>query len=244
MMEKVALTKLVHFLSKNQNPYSVLRNVSKTSSSSSSFLRPLYTSSSSGLCSEATAPSSVSPTAGFPTSRPTEILFNSLCDDGKIVTIDSLLKAITRTGLRQNDPRLRESIHNIMQIQNTHDMKQFELDHDTFKEVIQDNVSLINRALRGQFVLPEFGDFIAGIDDLYWKQKTNIRGKVADYIPQLARANPDYWGVSVCTVDGQRHSVGDVNVPFCLQVGRSSDRSDVSFVLASSRELHDVDVSE
>ena len=205
------MTKLFSFIIKHPNNGFVSVSLPLRSRAST---RCLYTSSR--------RPSEPSPldnadANSFVPSRPTEILFNSLCDDGKIVTIDSLLKAITRTGLRQNDPRLRESMQNIMQIQNTHDLKQFELDHDTFKDVIQDNVSLINRALRGQFVLPEFADFVKEIDDMYWKQKTNIRGKVADYIPQLARANPDHWGVSICTVDGQRHSVGDVNVPFCLQ---------------------------
>ena len=34
---------------------------------------------------------------------------------------------------------------------------------------------------------------------------------------KLSRFDPDKWGVSVCTVDGQRFTLGDVNEPFTIQ---------------------------
>lgn len=83
--------------------------------------------------------------------------------------------------------------------------------------VILPNIVLISKAFRHQFVVPDFLNFTKDIEDIYWKCKSNVDGKVASYIPQLARMNPEYWGVSVCTIDGQRFSIGDVNVPFTLQ---------------------------
>ena len=42
-------------------------------------------------------------------------------------------------------------------------------------------------------------------------------GKVADYIPELARVAPDRFGMAIVTLDGQSHSVGDVHERFSIQ---------------------------
>ncbi|MEU8927715.1 glutaminase [Kitasatospora sp. NPDC048545] len=46
---------------------------------------------------------------------------------------------------------------------------------------------------------------------------TTGRGKVADYIPALATADPESFGMAVATVDGELHGVGDWEQPFSVQ---------------------------
>src|SRR6266702_363405 len=42
-------------------------------------------------------------------------------------------------------------------------------------------------------------------------------GTVADYIPELGKANPAYFGISLATLDGHVYEVGDSRVPFTIQ---------------------------
>nr|CAD7409521.1 unnamed protein product [Timema cristinae] len=83
--------------------------------------------------------------------------------------------------------------------------------------IISPNVRLISQAFTNQLIVPDFTEFCDQIKMFYDKCKTNQDGKVASYIPQLAKMTPSYWGVSVCTIDGQRCSFGDTNIPFTLQ---------------------------
>lgn len=43
------------------------------------------------------------------------------------------------------------------------------------------------------------------------------RGRVADYIPQLAEVDPQCFGLAVVELDGTEHVVGDVDTPFPIQ---------------------------
>uniref|UniRef100_A0A673Z0Z4 glutaminase n=1 Tax=Salmo trutta TaxID=8032 RepID=A0A673Z0Z4_SALTR len=76
---------------------------------------------------------------------------------------------------------------------------------------------LLIQAFRKKFIIPEFDSFVTKIDQIYDTVQKNHDGHVAVYIPHLAKFSPDLWGVSLCTVDGQRHSVGESKQPFCLQ---------------------------
>src|SRR5712691_4222539 len=42
-------------------------------------------------------------------------------------------------------------------------------------------------------------------------------GAVADYIPELGKADPDRFGISLATIDGHVYEVGDTKIPFTVQ---------------------------
>jgi glutaminase len=42
-------------------------------------------------------------------------------------------------------------------------------------------------------------------------------GKVADYIPELAKVDPKQFGIAVATVDGRIYTAGDAAAPFSIQ---------------------------
>jgi glutaminase len=47
--------------------------------------------------------------------------------------------------------------------------------------------------------------------------RSDDSGAVADYIPELKRANPAHFGIGLVTIDGHIYEVGDSAVPFTIQ---------------------------
>ncbi len=60
-------------------------------------------------------------------------------------------------------------------------------------------------------------DWQSALDSLYLEFKELKEGKVADYIPELAKADPNFFGLAVVTVDGQVFTAGDWDEAFTIQ---------------------------
>ncbi|XP_017106275.1 glutaminase liver isoform, mitochondrial isoform X7 [Drosophila bipectinata] len=153
-----------------------------------------------------------------------DVLFDMFAsEETGLISMGKFLAGLKTTGIRRNDPRVRELMDNLKKV---HKLNNYEtgssaetqhLNRETFKAVVAPNIVLIAKAFRQQFIIPDFSSFVKDIEEIYCRCKSNTLGKLADYIPQLARYSPDFWGVSICTVDGQRYSIGDVEEPFTLQ---------------------------
>src|SRR5947209_4741847 len=61
---------------------------------------------------------------------------------------------------------------------------------------------------------PPLQQFLEGC---YQRFRTDNSGAVADYIPELKRANPENFGVSAVTIDGHVYEAGDSQVLFTIQ---------------------------
>ncbi|MCO5168195.1 MAG: glutaminase A [Planctomycetes bacterium] len=69
------------------------------------------------------------------------------------------------------------------------------------------------------------------LEALHERHRDLADGRLADYIPELARADPSWFGVAVATVDGRVLAVGDHARPFTIQ--------SISKVLAHGLALED-----
>ncbi|WP_086541085.1 glutaminase [Algoriphagus antarcticus] len=61
-------------------------------------------------------------------------------------------------------------------------------------------------------------DYQELIEEVYHEvQAENLKGKVADYIPEIASVNPNQFGIALVDLKGNVYGVGDHQVPFSIQ---------------------------
>src|SRR6516162_9152325 len=159
----------------------------------------------------------------------TDTIYRSLFDsfnqdkDARISPLE-VLSRLERSGLQPGDPRIAEALTGLAGA----DGGSRQISFAQFKAIAQHNSSLIRRAVEGDLAVPDFATLTVDITRMYNELLPVKSGAVADYIPQLKRVDSEQLAIAVCTVDGQRFSVGDADVAFCLQ----SVSKTVSYCLA------------
>ena len=143
-----------------------------------------------------------------------KLLFDSLLDEGRTtLELNHLINQLKKNGILQDDPRLKSFFSKL----ESHSPDKNEINIDIFRDTTKECFSLMKDALSGELVLPNFDKFTKELEVIFGKVKKNTGGKVADYIPQLKKVPAEKFGVSVCTIDGQRWSMGDSKEFFSIQ---------------------------
>ncbi|MCV7421519.1 glutaminase A [Mycobacterium yunnanensis] len=78
-----------------------------------------------------------------------------------------------------------------------------------------DSRDVEQRAYTG--LLPEWSEVESLVEAAHRRYEADASGVVADYIPVLAQANPDWFAVSVVETNGEAHCAGDADVEFSIQ---------------------------
>lgn len=136
-------------------------------------------------------------------------LFKAFAKDGK-VSKRVIFDAFASGGILDDDKRLTKLFSYLRKAPP-------ELSQDEFAAMVEFSPALVEQVLTRQMTIPQFTDFTNIIEEIYNEVEQNRGGKLANYIPQLERVDPEKFAVSVCTVDGQRFHLGDADDNFCVQ---------------------------
>ena len=140
------------------------------------------------------------------------LIFSSfLEDDSETIQISSVIQKLLKMGFLEDDPRLSQVIHELQSFRSKI------MNYEDFKQCIGKHICILRKILKHELIIPDFESFSGNIESIYEETKDDNWGAPAAYIPQLKRVNPEQYGVSVCTIDGQRYNIGDTKVDFSVQ---------------------------
>jgi glutaminase len=143
-------------------------------------------------------------------------LFESLDTDrdGRIYAWE-LLAPLGQAGIQPSDPRLKPVIDGLTDLTRP----PVPIDYDRFTEITQYGDGVVERALQGELAVStaEFAELRRGVERIYADLEDNREGEVAQYIPTLKNADPERFGIAICTADGQLFEIGDTRYEFSVQ---------------------------
>ncbi len=161
-------------------------------------------------------------------------LFNALDIESQgFITKKQIFAILLENGIQKYDPRIKDLTDHLRGFDDNQD-----IDEPTFQKIAAKNISILERVVKGNLVIPDFKTFTTVLEDIFNEVEQYIDGDVARYIPQLARVNPNLYAMTVCTVDGQMFMSGDHEVPYCIQSTSKPATSCMALELHGVEKVH------
>lgn len=139
--------------------------------------------------------------------------YNFVEDDNDNIYKNKIIQKLNNCGFLKDDPRLKSLYENLELIKEDND----KINYEKFKNCIENHICILKQIFQNECVIQDFKSLCNNIDDIYQQTLNYNDGKNADYIPQLSRVNSDQYGISLCSIDGQRYNLGNTNVEFTVQ---------------------------
>lgn len=136
-------------------------------------------------------------------------IFNSLSNNKQTVSAIALRSYLRENGFLNDDPRWSEVYNKI----NAFD----ELKLANFSNVFSSYISGLSKIKYQGFVIDDFAIFTEILTEIFESQSFDSSGNTYQEIKRLKEQNPDKFGMSFCSIDGQRFNLGDYNDCFCVQ---------------------------
>ena len=152
-------------------------------------------------------------------------LFEAVAREG-FSSAGTIRERLLEAGIQPDDFRLQHTWRGLERLGDR------PIDLETFRELVSPELLMVSRVLNRQLVIPDWPEFGQDIQFMYDRVAPDRSGANADYIPILRDADPERWGVAVCSVDGQRLAIGDVDVYHSIQ----SVSKPLTYAYALSRE--------
>ncbi|MFZ0407786.1 MAG: glutaminase A [Cyanobium sp.] len=153
-------------------------------------------------------------------------MFAAVADGNGNTSATRIKQHILSSGIQLEDFRLHVTMARLQEL------GQSPIDFAAFAALVSDELLMLNRIFKRELVIPDWQEFCTDIETVYKQVAPNESGNNASYIPILRDANPDQWGVALCSVDGQRMEIGDVDVYHSIQ----SVSKPITYAYAIKRE--------
>ena len=141
-----------------------------------------------------------------------EKIFQHLGASDEHITVTDLKMTLTQQGILTEDPRIAGLLGQITNANAETRLSQTEL-----AEALGDQLQLLENVVNKNLIIPDFEYFCVGIERIFTNISKNHDGEPANYIPELAKANPEHFAVSICTIDGQCLHLGASNTLYSAQ---------------------------